>query len=312
MEIKVFDIGDKIQEKCISDVARENIESIFLKVFSAENIQHIKIGCCTQENTILGEYINKIETFDLNKFSKKLYEAEKKADGSRNKQITKGYLFIKRMDNLLWLLKLENIEVVDKDNDYQMKNSFPIEANYYKGCIFKGELNNITIIDKNKAVAKYWRENFLELSLIKDSYTNTRDMVLLLKNNELLSESIKLQDNFKIIKNEIENYIFENNYFDKTRVADLLRSKELIEQKFLTDIYSEKSKDLDAEFDISGKALKEEYHKTISLSEYTKISTDNFSKLLGREEIKYEGGYITLSVHEDYISKLPEELINGK
>ncbi|WP_285014396.1 hypothetical protein [Lactococcus garvieae] len=311
MEIKVFDINDTIREESLSEIAKENIEKVFLKIFSPSNTAHLKIDCYVDNGSILERYEKEKEKFDLDAFAIELHEAEKKTDGSRNKQITEGYLFIKRVNSRLMLLKLENIEVIDKEKNYEMKNSFSTEANYYKGCIFEGDLKNITIIDKNKSIAKYWRDDFLNLSLIKDDFKNSQELVSLVKSGKLLSENINSQDNFEIIQNKIENYIFENDFFDKIRVADLLRSSNLISQVDLNDIYSEDSKVLDTEFEISKKALKEGYKKTICLSEYTKIYTENYAKLYNREEIKYEDGRIILTVNEEFISGLPEELING-
>ncbi|HFK6095062.1 TPA: hypothetical protein ACGYWU_002977, partial [Listeria monocytogenes] len=94
----------------------------------------------------------------------------------------------------------------------------------------------------------------------------------------------------------------------KVNLAELLRVKHLIEEKELNKIYSDESKKIDTEFSISKQAVKEDYNKTIYISPETKIYTENYVKLIKRQGIEYQDGKIILSVDEDFISKLPNEL----
>lgn len=312
MTIRVFEINDVIREENLGTMDIENITKIFNKIFEPKNADHLKIGCFANHNSIIKRYNNEPLTFDLKKFADELASAEKKQDGTRNKQITEGYLFIKQEKSQISLLKLENIEVIDKEKNYEIKKSFSTESNYYKGCIFNvGNNKNITIIDKNKSIAKYWREDFLNLSLIREEFKNSLDLITLLKNDSLFSEKIKNQDNFEAVKSFTEDFIFENNFFDKINLGNKLRAEKFISHTDLNDIYSEKSKLLDTEFNISKKALKQEYKKTIQISKETKIYTDNYSKLFKRDGIKFENGNIILSVNNDFIQQLPEDLRNG-
>ncbi|MBC6299442.1 hypothetical protein [Listeria booriae] len=311
MEIRVFEINDNIKEETLEKLDKDNIKKIFDKIFQSKNMEHLKISCYANDDSIIREYNTNRETFKLKLLAEKLQAAENKKDGTRNKQITEGYLFVKHEKHRLFLLKLENIEVVDKEKNYEMRNSFSIEADYYKGCIFKNNIKDITIIDKNKSIAKYWREDFLSLSLNRDEYTNSTELIELLSGDDLFSNDIKQQSNFNDIKNRTENFIFENDTFDKTNLGNLLRTKKLITQTDLKDIYSEKSKVLDTEFTLSKKAVKEKYKKTIRISEDTKICTDNYAKLFRRQGIKYEDGNIILPVDDELISELPKELTNN-
>lgn len=310
MEIKVFDINETVQEEELGYVDIENIKKVFDKIFSPQNTDHLKIDCKADGNSILCQYQSERETFSMDKFADELRLAELKGDGTRNKQITEGNLFIKRESNRLILLKLENIEVIDKEKNYEMRTSFSTESNYYKGCILGNDLKNITIIDKNKSVAKYWREGFLNLLLNRDEYQNSKELIELLKGDELFTTELKNKSNFQEIKSQTENFIFQQNSFDKVKLANNLCEKKLIEELDLNKIYSAESKKLDSEFLISKKALKEDYNKTIYLSEETKIYTENYVQLLKRQGIEYQDGKIILSVDDDYINKLPEELKN--
>lgn len=253
MEIKVFDISEDAYEEKLEKKDIQNIKKVFQKIFSSENADHLRIDCSAREDSILNKYMNSKTIFNMYEFAESLRGAELKKDGTRNKQITKGNLFIKKEDEQLILLKLENIEVVDKEKNYEMKTSFSTEANYYKGCIFDGNLNKVVVIDRNKTIAKYWREDFLKLSLNRDSYQNSIDLIDLLKENKLFSEKISSKDNLQEIKEATENYIFKNENFDKTELKELLVEKGLIRYKELNLVYSDSSKNIDTGFKISKK-----------------------------------------------------------
>lgn len=312
MKIRVFEINNTVREETLEQIDIDNIKKVFDKIFEPKNTDHLKISCHANEDSILERYNTEAQTtFNLKTFANELHNAEKKQDGTRNKQITEGYLFIKQETNRLVLLKLENIEVIDKEKNYEMRKSFSTEANYYKGCIFnQNNTKNITVIDKNKAIAKYWRENFLDLSLNRDELQNSTELIDLLESNYLFTNSIQTQGNFENIKKFTENFIFDNTTFDKIVLGNELRTNKLISYTNLNDIYSEESKVLDAEFNISKKAIRDKYKKTIQISEDTKIYTDNYSRLYSRQGIRFEDGKIILSVNDNFIDLLPEELID--
>lgn len=306
----MYDIDDKIIEEELNEIDKHNINKIFEKIFSQSNISHLIVNCCATEESIIKEYNNNKEGFDLSNFAQRLKAAELKQDGTRNKQIKVGSLFIKKTKDYLYLLKLENIEVIDKENNYEMRHSFSTETEYYKGCIFRNDINDITIIDKNKAVAKYWRKEFLNLTLIKDEYTNSIQLIQLLQSDKLFSEEIQKQDNYPEIKKSTEDYLFRVDTFDKNVLADKLRTENKIEEIRLIDIYSDDAKIIDADFKMSKKAIKESYKKTIQVTSDTKIHTDNFIKLIRRQGIEYKDGEIILKIEEEFIEKLPGELKN--
>lgn len=311
MIINVFEVNEEVREEQLNSIDKININKVFNKIFSPENTNHLKIDCHANEDSILCEYQNNKERFNMEKLAEELSTAELKSDGSRNNQITEGNLFIKKEDNRLFLLKLENIEVIDKEKNYEMRNSFSTESNYYKGCILQDNLKSITVIDKNKSIAKYWRKDFLNLSLNRDEFQNSKELIELLKADQLFNETVQSKNNFEEIKYQTEEFIFQSNQFDKVNFADILRSENLIGELNLNEIFSEKATKLDTEFLISKKAIKEEYNKTIDVSEDTKIYTDNYVKLFKRQGIEYKDGKLLLTVSNEFIEKLPEELKNG-
>ncbi|MDO1605875.1 hypothetical protein Q2T76_07350 [Lactobacillus sp. YT155] len=312
MEIKVFDIGKEIHEESLVKVDKTNIKKIFDRIFSPKNTDHIKIDCSIDNESILKQYCLNTDTYDISEFSTKLQLAEQKNDETRNEQITEGYLFIKQDKGELCLLKLENIEVIDKEENYKMKTSFSTEANYYKGCILKEKSQKVVIIDKNKSVAKYWMKKFLQVTPVRDSYQNSTELIQLVNNNTLFADAIKKTSEFQQINDKVVDFIFENRQFDKTLLLNELKASNLIKQKNLEDVYSDASKDVDADFEISNKALTEGFRKVISLSKKTKIVTLDYKRLFKAGIISYADGKVIINVENDFIEKLPEELRNEK
>lgn len=220
-------------------------------------------------------------------------------------------MFILQEKGVLYLLKLDNIEVVDKMDHYKMRNSFSTESNYYKGAIFSGDVQNILVIDKNPKVAKYWSEKFLNVTPIKDEFTNTDELIKLIQSDKLFSDWIIDQKKYNDIRNAAENFLFDNDNFDKIDLVNMLNRNQLVTEKDLNKIFSADSQKIDTEFKISRDAIKKNYKKTIRISNDTKIYTDNYDKLFGRQEIKFEEGRIIIKVAKDFIDQLPKELRMG-
>ncbi|QPS72094.1 hypothetical protein I6G50_05590 [Lactococcus garvieae] len=308
MTIKVFDINENVYEEQLVPEDVDNIQKIFNKIFASSNTDHQKIECFTSDSSIIKKYHDS-ENFDLTFFANELLKAEKKKDSTRNKQITRGFLFVKKESDVLQLLKLESIETIDKDQHYKMRDSFSTVSNYYKGCLFSGNLKNVTVIDKNTTVAGFWRDKFLGLELNRNEYQDSMELISLIHEDELFSEQIKNQENFQEIKSKTEDFLFGNENFDKTQLADNLRRNNLIELTDLNKIYSEESKKLNAQFQISNKAIAKSYKKTIQVSKETKIFTDNYAQLKKRNGIKFENGRLILTVSEAFLKNIPDELM---
>lgn len=309
MTIKVYDINEKVHEEQLVPEDITNIHKIFDKIFSPNNTDHQKVECFTNDNSILKTY-HEIQSFDLAIFANELLKAEKKKDSTRNQQITQGFLFIKKESDSLFLLKLESIETIDKEQHYKMRASFSTESNYYKGCIFSGDLQNIIVIDKNTSVAGFWRDKFLGLELKQNEFQGSMKLIELIQEDNLFSEKIKSRTNYPEIKKQTEDFLFGNEIFDKTQLAGKLRRNSLVESIDLNEIYSEESKNMDSQFKISSKAIAKKYKKTIQVSKDTKIYTDNYTKLKRSNGIKFENGKLILTVSEDFLKNIPDELKN--
>lgn len=149
---------------------------------------------------------------------------------------------------------------------------------------------------------------FLNLSLVKDEYDNSIQLIELIKEDLLFSEIVKEKDNYADIKRFTEDYLFSSDSFDKNELADKLRTENKIDELSLNEIYSDDTKKIDADFKVSKRALKEKYEKKIEVSPDTYIYTENYRKLKKMQAIKYKDGDLILSVDENFIDNLPEEL----
>ena len=166
--VKVFDVSAEIEEKPVDDIQRNNI----LKIFDTLSSEPHLVTKCFLDTTVNSYKESPIcyfseaegkESFNYEKIANDLLKAECKVDNTRNRTIREGLLFIKAKYNSITILKLEKLEVVDSGT-YEFKNELGKEKAYFKACEFKGDYNDVKIIDKNRTAAKYWYQTFLRLT----------------------------------------------------------------------------------------------------------------------------------------------------
>lgn len=314
--VAVYEITDSIQEVKLTNQKIQNIAKIFETIIgeSGSRSSHAKIRAeIADNNSILFDFAENIDSFDIEKFAHQLLNAEKAAStGKRKKVIRDGFLFVKRHGMTLTLLKLEKTSVADKET-FELESQLGTDRHYYKACLFTGDLHNIAIIDKSKKVASYWIDNFLGLKEFRNARVNTAELLDLVENKKLFSESVQALENINEIIEETKSYIFESIDFDKTDLLARLASVDLIDVDLSLPnsealMYSTESLMLDANFNISQEALKEKYHKTIKLSPTTSLKTDNLEKLKKQQMISLVGNELKIQVPKDYIASVEKDL----
>ncbi|WP_296129792.1 hypothetical protein [uncultured Anaerococcus sp.] len=316
MIIKVFDIGDCVNEELINETQKSNIVNIF-DILTRES--HLITNCYLEITSSKGkespiyyykECINK-NTFDYTKIARDLLRAELKADNTRNANIREGLLFIKAVSDNLTIMKLEKLEVIDRTT-YKIKSELGKEKDYFKVAIFSGNYNDIKIIDKNKTAAKYWYEKFLKLNRLRNSEDNTQDVIDLINQNILYKDNINKLPNYTEIKRFTETYLFDNKKFDKSTLLDELNSSGLIDLIKEEEIFSEESKIIDSDFDISEKIMNKNYEMKIQTSRDIVITTKNYKESLRDNEILFDedNKQIKVIVDDDYMNEV-KDLLNG-
>lgn len=313
-KVAVYEITDNISEISLDIQKIRNINKIFTEIIE-NHTNHISVlaGVVEGKESILRDFSNNINNFDIERFPSQLLNSEiSSSTNERNKSIRTGFLFIKESNDCLLLLKLEKTSVANTET-FELSSQLGTEKNYYKACIAKKDLSTVEIIDKNKKVATYWMDNFLGLQEVRNSKVNSIELVRLIENEELYSNDIKDAENFSEIVAETKNFIFDHNRFDKSELIDYLNSKRVTE--ISTDIddyedlfFSSEAEQLDASFDIDQKVLRDKYKDEIRISCETIIKTDNFEKLKRRNQIRIEGNKIILTVSDDFVQNVQAKI----
>ncbi len=312
--VKVFDISSQVKENPIDDTQRLNVLKIF-DTLSSE--PHLITKCYldrdheSHKNSPIF-YLNEAKdknSFDYEKIANDLLKAECKADNTRNNTIREGLLFIRAKEHSINIIKLEKLGVIDMDS-YEFKHELGKEKDYFKACVFKGDYNDIKIIDKNRTAAKYWFQSFLRLSIIRGAEENTSDVINLLANDKFYLPSIVNRENYKEIKRFTEFYLFDNKRFDKTELLNKLNSEELIVLKEEDDLYSMDSESIDSDFEICKNTLNKKYRRKIQVSKKIKIVTQNYLESIRDNLLNFDekNKKITLVIDDEYLDKVKESL----
>ncbi|WP_129721413.1 hypothetical protein [Xylanivirga thermophila] len=314
MNVKVFDISTEVIANVIDETQKNNI----LKIFEELTKESHLITNCFLNLELAGYdlspiyYFNESENkseFDYNRIAEDLLKAESKTDNTRNSTIREGLLFIKSTNSSITIMKLEKLEVIDKDS-YEIKSELGKEKDYFKVCTFNGNYDDIKIIDKNRTAAKYWYQKFLGLTRKRTPEDNTKDVVNLLGEDKLFQQTLVDRDNYDEVKRFTEYYLFDNKKFDKSDLFNELNSSGLIELKKEDELYSEDSKKIDSDFYISEKAINQKYQRKIQTSPEVTVETKNYLESLRDNEIIFNENNktITIMIDEDYLNNVKEKL----
>lgn len=292
---------------------RENILKIFEELTKETHLMtncYLDRAASDYENSPM-YYFNESsrEESDFKKIADDLLKAECKSDGTRNSTIREGLLFIKEAKASITIMKLEKLEVIDKDS-YEIKSELGKEKDYFKVCMFTGDYADIKIIDKNRTAAKYWYQKFLGLTRKRTSEDNTEDLISLLKDDKLFENFVREKENYKEIKRFTEYYLFDNRKFDKSDLFNELNSSGLIELNKEDELFSDDSKQIDSDFDISEKALNRRYCRKIQTSNDITVETKNYLESLRDNEMIFNENDKTLliMIDDDYLPKVKEKL----
>lgn len=314
MDINVFDITDTVTENRLDESQKQNILKIFEELTKERDlITHCYLDVNTEYYQSSPIYYfkesNNKENFDFKRIAEDLLKAECKLDGSRNSTIREGLLFIKSDDTSITIMKLEKLEVIDKDS-YEIKSELGKERDYFKVGIFAGNYEDVKIIDKNKTAAKYWYQKFLGLERKRNSDDNTQDIVNLINQDKLFTDDVVNKGNYNEIKRYTEFYLFDNKKFDKSDLFDELNNSGLLELSKEEELYSEESKQIDSDFDISEKILNNNYQKKIQTSREVTITTKNYLESIRDNEIIFDekNKEIIIVVNDEYLPAVKEIL----
>lgn len=316
---KIFTIDDVVIEwDDITQLQKTNLNELFSDFMEESLNRKYYIDIDDEPDHIL----NKMNTIDksienLNnmskRFAEKLLEEElvedKEQNKRRNKTIKNGILIFKVTKEKFTLMKLEEINTIDK-YDFSKKPTYGAEKNYFKIAVMNFQEENadaldIDIYDTGTKIAKYWSEGFLSLFPLRDSELNTSDIITSFKEKQLFNE---LSDITEIeINQSVNEFISDNSEFSFVKLRDHINQrfkkdfneKELFRNDALTVI--------DSEFYLDQKIVSNYLKKKIKVNDVISLDINNISKATksGIMKITTDGRHLKIKIDSDIKTELP-------
>lgn len=320
--IYVYNITESVSKRTnISEDQEKNISKIFNKLLGNDEmgipgeVRRFIVNSEEDSNhkllIIKNNYFNQDVTEELTRlldsFAEDLLEAELvEADGikRRNKRITQGMLFIKMIQTKIIFLKLEEIPSIDKDT-FEITDSFGIDRKYYKAAIYCGE--EVNVIDKNKTVANYWVDKFLDIKPLRDDSSNTKELVSVIKDKRLFNREIIESDIGRIIFKSAQDYIFTETRFDSDDMYNSIMNKVEDDELLKEDIFvlSELDK-IDSGFIIDKKIVEDSYKKRLKVNDNITIDSKNIYTAIKAQHLIKDDTYLKVRIESDYKDEVAE------
>jgi hypothetical protein len=136
-------------------------------------------------------------------------------------EIQKGSLFqavFQEGESIRILIsKAEHSDFLD-ENDFRRHVGLPWEKKVFKAFIAetneKREITSILVYDTNTTMAKYWWQDYLELSVIKSNEDNTRSAFEKIEKKILNPIKIDFPADYTILRNSSKGYFRSKDEFD--------------------------------------------------------------------------------------------------
>lgn len=320
--IHIYNITDVVSKRTnISEEQKRNISNIFNKLLGGDElgipgeVRRFVVDSLENSNhkllRIKNDFFNKDITDELGQlldsFAEDLLQAELVEVGGeirRHKRITQGMLFIKMLASKIIFLKLEEIPSIDK-NTFEITDSFGIDRKYYKAAIYCGE--EVNVIDKNKTVANYWVDKFLNIKPLRDDTSNTQDLVSVIKDKRLFKREVMESDLGMDIYKCAQDYIFAETRFDSDDMYNMIMNNIECDELLKDDIFvlSELSK-IDSDFVIDKKIVGDSYKKRLKVNDNITLDSKNIYTAVKAQHLVKEDTYLKVRIESEYESAIAE------
>lgn len=306
----VHRVGNKMKNEGITissnlcDINNQATESIIQKYLLTP---FNKINTCfrfNHENNIkyneIYSYIKNIFNNEENFYKETVEITKHLYEKSTHPNIKNGELYIAYLRNCnidnqnvnaIGIFKSENkdifIDIIENRNQINVKWKKGTNINKLdKGCIvFNKNAETgykILLVDNtNNREAKYWEEDFLNVTLIQDSFIKTKEIVNICKK---FTEDRYIDDKKEkaIILNSTYEYLKENEKFETNDFIEKVveKNEDKVKLKEYIDGYTKDKMDIN-EFNISTNAIKEikrEIKNLIKLDKTIEIKITEFTK----------------------------------
>lgn len=320
--IYIYNITDSVSKRTnISEEQEKNISKIFIKLLGNDElgipgeVRRFIVNSEEDPNhkllKIKNDFFNNGVTEELiqflDSFADDLLEAELvEADGikRRNKRITQGMLFIKMIPTKIIFLKLEEIPSIDKDT-FEITDSFGIDRKYYKAAIYCGE--EVNVIDKNKTVANYWVDKFLDIKQLRNDAINTFDLVSVVKDKSIFKKDIMESELGDDIYKYAQEYIFTETRFDSDDMYSLIMNNIDSDELSKDDIFiSSQLSKIDSDFIIDKKIVSNLYKRRLKVNDNIILDSKDIYTAVKAQHIIKEGAYLKVRIGSDCEREISE------
>lgn len=239
-----------------------------------------------------------------NLIAESLLKAEMVKSGERrNERIKKGMLFIRKIDKTLVLLKLEEVSSIDEET-FEFSNSYTVDSRYYKGIIFKGNLNDVTVIDKQGKAANYWSSDFLGLERNRDDKRNTNILVEMITKNNIFKSEIE-EERREYLYNRFINFIRFSPIFSYDGFLDFAQiMNESIDELFETQFVDK----IDSSFNLDNVEKQKLFKVKLKVTENLVISDEDLSDSVKKRKLRYNNGEIIIKVDKSYQHDIQQQI----
>jgi hypothetical protein len=281
-----FEEGENENEVFFSEQKSEVFDELNYEIVTNKNTKIFKnedkdnfiiniLNSFFKEDTSISKGIFQREA---NKIYKKLIDSQQNKKGTKNKKITPGTLLISF--NLINDIKYAIISLLEPikfiTQEFKKEEGFPVKKNILKSCFVyykNGIIDNdeIYLIDSSGRIAKYWSENFLNLTQVNDDKINTKNSFREIDN---IIYNLDIEEKEKI-KAVYQSFFLENEIFTVDKLEERLLNIKNIDKedikKLTKDIRAKFSKKhIDKNFDIDHKSLNR-FYETYEITERTKL-----------------------------------------
>lgn len=319
--INVYQINEEVDKQDITDEKTlENINDRFLDMLGEDlagkvgERYHYKIP---EEPHFLVDLYNNHDIEEKAELEKELYLIAKKLLGAelikskekkrRNQKIKQGILIIKIDSGKIYFLKLEETKSIDMNN-FSEKPSYSADKQYYKAAIYSGVKDDVIVIDKGNQVAKFWANDFLSLTQVRDSKINTQILIKSIQDESIVNQDLSVEEKDKVL-NSLIRFVKSNSSFSFKDVSSKLiddlnynDTKASISSVFNEDVLNK----MDSAFNLDEEKFKL-FKVRINVSDNLFVESKDFYDSISKNEITINNvNQLVISIKDSQVSRVKD------
>ncbi len=325
--INTNDFQSFINKVCIQDLNAKNKRSYQFKRDSTELAQIItSLIENVDDQNFLSIFENKVEALAYRLLDSQQRAAQQHPGINPPKKGSLAFICIKNEDKLEFLISKIDSENYLNVNDAKFEAGLPEDNATQKSCSISYKIEDdeyqfleILVSDTKPTIAKFWYEDFLELSELKSDQRNTSKAYNEI--DKILTSYVKKKskNDYTELRNNLTGYFSTNSSFRLDDMIDYVVGAYTPEkQEINIDTLKERirklpeSKDFDAAFNIDKSVIKSRFKQTYKLSEKMELRTSDYIDELKKvifakeDEVLGERVLIIKNIDDDVYEKFKE------